>query len=598
MFLPQKTHEFILYFLKKQKKYLIFYIISLFIWGLHTALVPYSMKMLIDNINNYYNSISVDKAELSIWQYSKIAIFLVIIFNITKLVNIRIMDLLQMLLFTPIQRDMRIEVSHYVIKHSYKFFQNNLCGDIASRIISISNEISIILRTLLKGILGASMSLIIGMISGYLIHPYLGLILFIWIASCVYIGVFLSKTVFNHSGEFASAAAKFSGKITDTFNNINTVRSCASEFQELHYLKKYIYKLHDKYKILLKKILRNQLIVNLLTGITIVFCIITLIHLCNRNVVTLGDFVFIIALVQALSIDVWWISNQIQELIQGLGTFTKNISIITLPHDINDHKDAKVLQVIDGDIEFKDVCFSYDNMKAIFSNFNLKIKSGEKVGIVGLSGSGKSTFINVLMRNFDIESGKIMIDQQDISLVTQESLRKSITYVPQDIMLFYRSVLENVIYPDTEIDDKLLEKVIEYTECKAFIEKLPQRIDSLVGEKGIKLSTGQRQRIAIARAMLNKEAKIFILDEATSALDTITENKIQNGIKHLIGSTTTIAIAHRLSTLSIMDRILVFDDGKIVEDGTQDDLLKINNGYYKKLHDNQHSGFLPSIEND
>jgi ATP-binding cassette subfamily B protein len=225
---------------------------------------------------------------------------------------------------------------------------------------------------------------------------------------------------------------------------------------------------------------------------------------------------------------------------------------------------------------------------------NVTIQSGSKTGLVGFSGSGKSTFVNLILRFFDVSSGKILIDWQDIKQVTQDSLRQSIALIPQDTSLFHRSLMENIRYGRLEATDEEVFEVSKQAHCDEFIRQLPEGYQTLVGERGIKLSGGQRQRIAIARAML-KKAPILILDEATSALDSVTEKYIQESLHELMTGCTTIVIAHRLSTLAEMDRILVFSKGSIVEEGTHQQLLALN-GHYAKMWKMQAGGFLPDSE--
>lgn len=231
--------------------------------------------------------------------------------------------------------------------------------------------------------------------------------------------------------------------------------------------------------------------------------------------------------------------------------------------------------------------------KNFFQNFNLEIQPQTKVGLVGYSGSGKSTLINLLMRFFDIEenNGGIEIDGYDIRDITQESLRKNISYIPQDPILFHRTIKENIVYGKLDATEKEIITATKKACCYDFINELENKFDTLVGERGVKLSGGQRQRIAIARAIL-KNSPILILDEATSALDSITEKEIQIALKNLMENKTVIAVAHRLSTLNNMDRIIVLDKGKIVEDGTINELLNIENGLFKKMWSMQNNGVI------
>jgi ATP-binding cassette subfamily B protein len=263
-------------------------------------------------------------------------------------------------------------------------------------------------------------------------------------------------------------------------------------------------------------------------------------------------------------------------------------------HEIRDVDGAKKIEVKEGEIIFNDITFGYSKDRNVFENLNVKINAHQKIGLVGYSGSGKSTFNNLILRLFDVQKGEILIDGQDIKTITQESLHKQIAVIPQEPMLFHRSVMENIRYGKLDATDEEVYEAARLAMAHAFIERLPQGYQSLVGERGVKLSGGQRQRIAIARAVL-KNAPILLMDEATSALDSVTEKAIQTILDNLISQKTVLIIAHRLSTISHLERILVFHEGKIVEDGTHHELLEVN-GYYAKMWHMQSDGFLPENE--
>lgn len=274
--------------------------------------------------------------------------------------------------------------------------------------------------------------------------------------------------------------------------------------------------------------------------------------------------------------------------------FSRTLFFRLFLHDIVDAPNAQPLRVTHNKIEFENVSFSYNINNPLFKNINLVIESGKKVRFVGFSGSGKTTCVNLILRFFDVTSGRILIDNQNIAHVTQNSLHQSIAMIPQDTSLFHRSLIENIRYGRLDATDAEVIDAAKRAHCHEFINQLPDGYYSLVGERGIKLSGGQRQRIAIARAIL-KQAPILLLDEATSALDSVTEKCIQEGLHTLMQGSTTIVIAHRLSTLAEMDRILIFDKGEIIEDGNHTELLKAN-GHYAKMWKMQAGGFLPDQE--
>lgn len=284
------------------------------------------------------------------------------------------------------------------------------------------------------------------------------------------------------------------------------------------------------------------------------------------------------------------IADRTPEFFQALGIAKQALAVMQDPQDILDSLHAKNLSVKRGEIVFENVSFRYGEKK-IFQDKNLQIGAGEKVGLVGYSGAGKSTFVNLILRFFSLEKGRILIDDQDIASVTLESLRQNIVLIPQDPILFHRTLEDNIRYGWLEASQNEVIEAAKLAHCDEFIKKCPGGYDSLVGERGTKLSGGEKQRIAIARAMLLK-APILILDEATSALDSVTEQYIQDSLEKLMANRTTIVVAHRLSTLAKMDRILVFDQGKIIEEGSHQELLN-KNGHYAHMWRMQAGGFLP-----
>ena len=290
----------------------------------------------------------------------------------------------------------------------------------------------------------------------------------------------------------------------------------------------------------------------------------------------------------------WQLAREFSKFSKLQGRIRQDLADIMVTPEIQDVPGANELSLTQGTITFKDVQFQYKGTDPLFQNKSVNIAPGQKVGLVGYSGSGKSTFVNLILRLYDVTSGHIFIDDQNIGEVTQDSLHAAIGMIPQDPSLFHRTLMENIRYGRFDATEDEIIEAAKRAHAHEFISTLPQGYESLVGERGVKLSGGQRQRIAIARAIL-KNAPILILDEATSQLDSVTESFIQESLWKLMQGKTTIVIAHRLSTLLHMDRILVFDRGKIVEDGTHQKLLaKV--GLYKTLWDAQVGGFLPDKE--
>jgi ATP-binding cassette subfamily B protein len=304
---------------------------------------------------------------------------------------------------------------------------------------------------------------------------------------------------------------------------------------------------------------------------------------------TIGSLVLVVSMVVDLARSLFFIGHKMTDAIDDYSQIEEGLNELIVPYDITDSPNAKTLKTTKGHLTFRDVSFNFGKTK-VFDNFNLEIKAGEKVGIVGVSGAGKTTLTDLLLRNHDTKSGNITIDKHDIRDITRKSLRNKIAFVPQDVSLFHRTILENIRYGDLKATDKQVVEAAKKAQANEFIETFPKKYETFVGERGVKLSGGQRQRIAIARAFL-KSAPILVLDEATSALDSESELLVQAALAKLMRGKSVIAIAHRLSTLRIMDRIVVLEKGKIVESGTHESLMH-KKGVYSKLWNHQIEGFI------
>jgi ATP-binding cassette subfamily B protein len=313
--------------------------------------------------------------------------------------------------------------------------------------------------------------------------------------------------------------------------------------------------------------------------------------LWKKQMLTIGDFVLLQAYLMIILQNIWNIGRAIRNLNTNLADAAEMTEILKLPHEIRDIKTAKPLKVTAGKIEFDSVDFVYNETRSIFRDLSFTIKPNEKVALVGPSGAGKSTLVKLLLRMHDVTRGKILIDGQKISSVTLESLWHNISMVPQDPILFHRSLMENIRYGKPDATDEEVKTASRLAHCHDFILELQDGYDTLVGERGIKLSGGERQRVAIARAILHN-APILILDEATSSLDSESESKIRLALDNLIKNKTVLVIAHRLSTIMKMDRIIVIKDGEIVEVGSHAQLLKKKNGLYSNLWNVQAGGFI------
>ena len=419
----------------------------------------------------------------------------------------------------------------------------------------------------------------------------LGVVMLSWVIVFVAINIIVAKYKLKYDVERSEADTKIGAHLADTITNNVNIKLFVGFDKEVQAHK-------DLNKDLLKKRLKTWNLNNIFEAIQGILGIILevvlfyiAIKLWNQGRLTVGDFALIQSYIVVILNRVWDFGNVVRRIYESLADAQEMTEILKKPHEVQDILLAKDLKVMAGEIEFKDVVFNYRATRAILKKFNLQIHSGEKVALIGPSGAGKSTLVKLLLRMHDVSGGKIFIDGQNISKVTQESLWKNISLVPQDPILFHRTLRENIRYGRLDATDEEVEKAAKLAHCHEFISDLEKGYDTFVGERGVKLSGGERQRVAIARAIL-KNAPILFLDEATSSLDSESEHFIQEALKILMTGKTVIMIAHRLSTIMSADRILVIDHGEIVEDGSHKELLKKKTGLYKKLWDLQAGGFI------
>ena len=384
------------------------------------------------------------------------------------------------------------------------------------------------------------------------------------------------------------------GTIADRIQNIANIFAFATKKSEMAKIQDYYVDVLNPLNIRYYKYdLIISIIFDLLYWMFLISLFIFVIHLKNLGAITLGDIAFIMSITLLFAENFSQATMAIKEFLEDVAAFRSAFTIMQIPKCSIDNPNATELKASNGEIVWQNVTFNYENGSNVFTDLNLQIKPGQKVGLVGSSGSGKSTLIALLLKNFKIITGNIYIDTNSIYDITSDSLRANIALIPQDIMLFHRSIGENIGYAKDNATQTEIEYAAKIANIHEFIINLPEGYNTLVGERGVKLSGGQRQRIAIARAIL-KNASILILDEATSSLDSQTENEIQKSINTMLetNKATVIAIAHRLSTIKHMDRIVVFDNGKIVEDGSFTELINLQNGKFKELWEHQVNGMV------
>lgn len=479
-----------------------------------------------------------------------------------------------------------------LLQHSFEFFSKQKVGSLAGDINNFSRSYMQIMDVLAM----QASRIAVDMVASLIIIAFLSPLLLVPIIAMIVVAFFQTIVSANqratYRNERKELQSKLLGSIADAFGNHTLVRMFARRHYEVERLVTErrriqnvtineidILQLHAKYRMMF--LYSFQVIIISLSAFFV-----------SNNMMTIAAVVFIVTYLGRFTGSIFSINGIIRNIEQAFLDAAKVTEYLSIAKDVMDAPRASPIVVTTGFIKFNHVTFAYQDARdvAVFSDLSLTIPAGQRVGLVGRSGGGKTTLTSLLLRYMDIQNGKIAIDDQDISKVTQDSLREVIAYVPQDPYLFHRSLRENIAYGRIGATDQDIINAAKNAHAFEFIEKLPMGIDTIVGERGVKLSGGQRQRIAIARAFL-KNAPILVLDEATSALDSESEHLIQQSLEKLMQGRTSIIVAHRLSTIARLDRILVIEDGNVIEDGSHDELLQ-SNGLYSKLWKRQSGGFI------
>ncbi|MGE5195802.1 MAG: ABC transporter ATP-binding protein [Anaerolineae bacterium] len=581
---------FVWQFMRRQKGIFIFvFLIDSFAWSLDALLWPYILHLVIDVFTRYEGD------RTAAWEALKGPVIgglcLVIYIEIVS----RTMGFLMAKAIPKLEADIRMAMFDHVQHHSPKYFNERFAGSLANKITDMTTQVTLILQQLFWPIIPAIATCILGAGFLWFVNPIFTGILLVWIA--IHLGVCLKFTrpvdVYEH--RHGEARSTLLGKIVDSFTNnfaVNLFYRFTHERNMIAPFQKEEEGTNRQAKQYVEK-MRCLLSLFYFVGV-ILWMNGSLLYLWVHNQITTGQVIQVFNTVWNLTMILWTVGSALPVLFQSFGIAKQAYSLMRDPQDMGDKIDAKELKILSGEIVFDNVSFHYGEKK-LFENKHAQIRGGERVGLVGFTGAGKSTFINLILRFFPLHSGKILIDGQEVTDVTLKSLRQQIALIPQDPVLFHRTLRENICYGKPEATEAEIIRAAKLAHCDEFIRNIPNGYAAKVGERGTKLSGGEKQRIAIARAIL-VDAPILILDEATSALDSVTERYIQDSLEQLMQNRTTIVIAHRLSTLSRMDRILVFDQGKIVEEGTHTTLLE-KGGLYARMWKMQVGGFLPEAPN-
>jgi len=567
-----------------------------FKFALFVILVLFTLRTLLDHIITplYFKKI-VDILSLGLEQVSspENILHLVYILIMIRLLTTLIARVVKFIFFKfeiNVVRELQNDSFLNIQNHSQTFFANTFSGSLVTKSRRFVRSFETMFDTFLYNFLStfiilvgvfvvlSNQSIVISLFFGFWVIIYFGIIFY-----------FIKRKVKYDIIE-AAADSKISGRLADVFGNILTVKIFSAKNSESKSFREITDDAANKSRtawFLGGKIEVAQAILAFLVQSTLLY---VMVQLWLQNKITTGTVVLVQTYMLIIFDKLWDFGNALIKFMKSAADMKEVVDIFEAIPDINDPKKPEVLKMKEGHLVFDNVSFSYKNSQEVFSNFNIDIKPGERIGLVGHSGAGKSTFTNLILRFTDVTSGSIKIDGQDIRNVTQDDLRSAISYVPQESILFHRTIRENIAYGKPNATNEEIIEVAKKAYADEFIKKLPYGYDTYVGERGVKLSGGERQRIAIARAMI-KDAPVLILDEATSSLDSISEQYIQEAFNELMKDKTTIVIAHRLSTIQKMDRIVVLEDGDIAEEGTHKELIE-KNGRYADLWNHQVGGFI------
>ncbi len=583
--LPENIISFMFYFMDKKTG---FFLAILFLSAVVETVILLSFTNILKSFVDRATELGDNASFSDFYDLLKILLILLVLFSINALARIISWQKGRQ----PYELGMRRKLFKFTHNHAHSFFASNQAGNIAHKIMDVPYSFVLTFADVAFDLLPSMIILLISFIWFWSVSDILGAVCLIWSLIYLTFTIIISLKAVNLNRKSSEAKSVSAGIIVDSIANNMAVRLFSSQNKEEEILGKNIEK-EIKYKNLYYNIWKWQAIFQ--KTMLIIFFMFSMsysLYGFSAGQFTIGDLAMITSIILLITLRIDYLGELIMIASESVGSIKNGIKLLNQPFDVQDKENAKDITLTTAQIKFKEVEFHYSENTDIqvLKNFNLTITEGEKIGLVGNSGAGKSTIINLLLRLYDINKGTISINNYDISEITQESLRNNISVIPQDTILFHRTLIENIRYGKPDATDDEVISAAKKAYAHDFIKQLPQGYETLVGERGVKLSGGQRQRIAIARAIL-KDTPILILDEATSALDSESEALIQASLKDLMQGKTVIAIAHRLSTINQLDRLIVMDKGKIVEDGTHEELLK-RKGLYAKLWSMQSGGFL------
>ena len=589
--LPTGTAKFILYCLASFRGWFILMLMMETGQAAGSILVPYAIKAIMDGV--------AQGSDATMLESLRGPLLLLAGLNVAEILFSRASGAILIIVGPRLRQRTTKALYAYLQYHSPRYFGRHFAGALAHRISETAMSVNHTVWSVLYDFWPILITFAVSITLLLNVHQGLGLMVAGWIVTYVSISYALATRCQPYAQSYAATRSLVNGKIVDSVTNILNAKLFARLQFEREYLDGFLeteVQAGRRTFWYMERVRWFQFIAAAVLKVGTVYYALTL---WDSGIISVGAFTMSVGLALLIINDARNLTRRFLEFFEYVGNVANGVETIVQAHEVIDAPDAVPLKITQGRIEFRNVCFAYEPNQPVFDGLNVVIEPGQRVGLVGFSGSGKSTFVSLMLRNYQPQSGQILIDGIDIQQVSLDSLHEQVSLIPQDPSLFHRSLKENIGYGRLEVDDSAIEAAARMAHADDFIRVMPEGYDSLVGERGVKLSGGQRQRIAIARVML-KDAPILILDEATSSLDSVTEKTIQENLDRVMGRKTVIAIAHRLSTIAHLDRILVFDQGRIVEDGGHHQLLA-RQGFYYRLWTMQAGGFLPeeaSSEND
>ncbi|TSC77554.1 MAG: ATP-binding cassette, subfamily B, bacterial [Parcubacteria group bacterium Gr01-1014_24] len=574
---PIRKRQWVFYFI------LVFYTARVFF---DQVAVPFYFKKIIDVLSQ--NDLSHSAASDDVFRL----LFIIIGIHVSVFFVARITKFILLKFEAEAIRDLRDFTFQRVERNSHTFFANTFAGSLVTKARRFVGGFETVFDTFFYNFWKFFVLLTGVFVILIFQAPVISVIFGVWIVVHMGVVFLMLKRKISYDLTEAEQDSRISGRLADVFSNISAVKFFSASKNEVASFGEYTKEGEKRSKRAWFMGGKMDLVQHLMIITVEIAILYAMIVLWFRGEISTGTIVLVQTYMVVIANNLWEFGNSLVRFMKSISDMKEMVDIFEITPDILDPKNPETLKMHSGHIVFKNVSFEYQNGREVFRNFNLDIKPGERVGLVGHSGAGKSTITSLVLRFVDVVGGNIIIDGQDIRKVKQDDLRSVISYVPQESVLFHRTIRENIAYgkPSAKAKDEEIISAAQKAHADEFISKLHKGYGTFVGERGVKLSGGERQRIAIARAML-KDAPILILDEATSSLDSISESYIQDAFSELMKGKTTLVIAHRLSTIQKMDRIIVLEKGQIVEEGTHQELLEKNN-LYADLWNHQTGGFL------